>query len=528
MKSTTTLPNSWRSWPIGSKLKLRDSLVEEARRRGIALAGDRPATSGPYLDPQYCPHKPHPPQERFLALDCREALYGGAAGGGKSDTLLMAALQYAHVPGYSALILRRTYADLSLPGAIMSRSHEWLRGTQAAWNDQRKTWTFPSGATLTFGYMEQDSHRYRYQGAEFAFVGWDELTQFSEAQYLYLLSRLRRTTNSPVPLRVRSASNPGGSGHQWVMERFPIPERGATPEPLYESADTGRVFVPARLRDNPSLDEESYRANLAELDEATRAQLEDGDWHAVRGKFFSEFSSDEWPKGHMVEPFDVPSHWRMYGGLDWGYDAPMAFLLAAFDEEGNAYVVDELYKRQTDDDDMAALIASTIEAQGRSLRDVPIASDPSMWADLHVRRSLGVRGERRIEAYIEAGLNVFKADNARVDGWANMRRYLSGRKIALFRRRTVNLERTIPMLDPDKKHPEDLDTKQEDHAADGLRYLLQQRPIAAGSAMGHAMRDAERREAERHAAEMEALRPLRGQSPMADAMLGASQNRGVL
>ena len=103
----------------------------------------------------YIPHKPTPKQLAFLLLENQEALYGGAAGGGKSDALLMAALQYADVPGYSALLLRRSYTDLSLPGALMDRAKAWLMPSVARWRDSLKTWEFPSGASITFGYLEK-------------------------------------------------------------------------------------------------------------------------------------------------------------------------------------------------------------------------------------------------------------------------------------------------------------------------------------------------------------------------------------
>lgn len=207
-----------------------------------------------------------PKQAQFLWTNDREVLFGGAAGGGKSQAALMAALQYVDVPGYAALILRRTYADLSLPGAIMDRAHDWLRGTDARWNDRDKTYEFPSGATLTFGYLEHENDKYRYQGAEFQACIFDELTQFSETQYQYLFSRLRRLATSDVPLRMRAASNPGGVGHGWVYKRF-----------FVEQAE-GRRFIPARLDDNPYLDAAAYRESLAELDPITRAQLLEGLW----------------------------------------------------------------------------------------------------------------------------------------------------------------------------------------------------------------------------------------------------------
>ena len=216
----------------------------------------------------FCPHVPTPQQQLFVNLGCPEALYGGAAGGGKSDAMLMAALQYVDKPDYAAIIFRRTYSDLALPGAIMSRSHEWLAGSEAHWSGDEKTWRFPSGATLSFGYLDNENDRFRYQSAEFQFVGFDELTQFPERWYLYLFSRLRRLYDSPIPLRMRGATNPGGIGHKWVKSRFVDGRAGR--------AD--KVFVSAKLADNPHVDQTTYRENLSKLDAVTRAQLEDGKW----------------------------------------------------------------------------------------------------------------------------------------------------------------------------------------------------------------------------------------------------------
>lgn len=216
------------------------------------------------------------PQARFLVADQEECLYGGAAGGGKSDALLMAAAQYVEVPGYAALLFRRTFADLALPGALMDRAKTWWEGTDAHWNADTKTWTFPSGATITFGYMEHERDKFRYKSAEFQFIGFDELTTFTESMYTFMFSRLRRLADSKVPIRMRSASNPGDIGHEWVKQRF-----------LTEGATKGRLFVPAKLADNPSVDRVAYTISLQHLDPVTRAQMLDGSWEVIeKGDMF--------------------------------------------------------------------------------------------------------------------------------------------------------------------------------------------------------------------------------------------------
>lgn len=210
-----------------------------------------------------------------MSLSNREALYGGAAGGGKSEALLMAALEYIHLPDYSAMLFRRTYADLILPEALLDRAHSWLGPTNAEWKDNGKCYIFPTEihdhpGKLSFGYLENENDKYRYQSAAFQYIGFDETTQFAETQYRYLFSRLRRLKSSNMPLRMRGATNPGGIGHEWVKHRFIDP---GSPD---------RPYISARLEDNPYLDQNEYAESLKHLDSITRAQLLSGDWTARR------------------------------------------------------------------------------------------------------------------------------------------------------------------------------------------------------------------------------------------------------
>ena len=274
-------------------------MTDRYRRPGIAQPNMADIVTR-LLSPPFSPHSPQPKQGQFLLDFSLEALYGGAAGGGKSDALLMAALQFVDVPGYSALLLRKSFADLSMPGALMERADTWLRGTRARWNEVTHTWHFPSGATITFGYIQSVNDRLKYQGAEFQFVGFDELTQFRESDYRYLFSRVRRPNDprlaiSRVPIRIRGATNPGGPGHTWVYNRFVAPweeakKKGVAPK---------RAFYPATVHDNKYLDSTEYLQSLAELDAVTRAQLEAGNWNIrPEGRLF---------KRHWFEIVDTPA-----------------------------------------------------------------------------------------------------------------------------------------------------------------------------------------------------------------------------
>jgi len=235
--------------------------------------------------------KPHLKQAAFLLHDdWFEGFYGGAAGGAKSSALLMAAAADVDTPGYSALILRSTFPDLNQPDALIPRARDWWQGTEAHFSEREHRWTFPSGATITFGYLERDPHVYQYQGAAFQFIGTDELTQHTEFRYTYLASRLRRPSQgalSQVPLRLRGASNPGNVGHEWVKKRFLPAEFLRSKDPARFDQTwyhQGRFFTPSRLDDNPTLDAVLYdRQSLAMLLPVVRKQLREGDWLAHEG-----------------------------------------------------------------------------------------------------------------------------------------------------------------------------------------------------------------------------------------------------
>lgn len=317
----------------------------------------------PKLDHKGQPWRLHRKQVDFITYMGDEAFYGGAAGGGKSESLLVAALQYIHVKGYAALLLRRSFAELSKPGALMDRAEEWLtpHKPRVHWNRETRTWRFPSGATLSFGYLDSENDKYQYNSAEFQFVGFDESTQFTETQYTYLFSRLRRLAGVNIPIRMRSASNPGGEGHGWVKKRFVDP---TSPE---------RPFFPAKLEDNPSLDEAAYDKSLERLDPITRAQLRHGDWSDYRGGFFDSnwFRQRQllaWPDDlHcMVRFWDLAGTKPKKGtDPDWTVGT-----LGGFRRSNQRFCVCDVARDRGTPGEMKEMIRRTAEADGKSVKIV--------------------------------------------------------------------------------------------------------------------------------------------------------------
>ena len=315
-----------------------------------------------YLEPKkpsYCPEEPSITQKVFLRTNAIEALFGGAAGGGKSSALLMSAMQYVDIPGYSAILFRRTFADLSLPGALMDRFKSWIdEESDIHWNANSYVATFPSGARISFGYLNNTNDYLRYKGSEFQFIGMDEVTEIRESDYRYLFSRLRRPATgalSQVPLRMRAASNPAPN---WVRQRF-----------IVEGKEKGRIFVPSKLTDNPGIDADSYRQALSALDPVERRRLEEGDWWSTTlGTMFDRTSVV------IVDPIEVPlvtsaarvvRFWDLAAtepsqsnpNPDWTVGTLMIF------DQGVAYILD-VRKARVRGEQVEQLIAQTAYEDG--------------------------------------------------------------------------------------------------------------------------------------------------------------------
>lgn len=242
---------------------------------------------------RYIPHSPenHPKQAAFLMLPHREVLFGGAAGGGKSDALLMAALQYFDRPGYRGIIFRLSMRDAELSESIQHRCREWLspfiQSKEVRYVGKTNTFHSIEGAELTFGYLSNLGDELGYQGGAWHFIGFEEATQFNPFHYTYMFSRNRRKKGEKhtYPLRIRATCNPGGPAHAVIRERFAIDKdedgefRGHNPQ---------RPFIQSKMRDNPHLEHDSYDVSLRELDPVTRQRLRDGDWDASPDSVFKD------------------------------------------------------------------------------------------------------------------------------------------------------------------------------------------------------------------------------------------------
>ena len=413
----------------------------------------------------------------------RVILYGGAAGGGKTDALLIAGFIAAmSFPGCSIGYFRREYPHLEGPGGAIPRSHALFSGRGRYHGGQRR-WTFPGGSVLQFCHCKNEDDVYGYQSQQFDFLLVDEASQFTRFQLRYLTSRNRATVKGVVPLAAW-ASNPGNVGHGMLKREFI--DAGPWEQPVKVQVEPGRyethIFIPAKLSDNQVLEKRDpgYRETLENLPEEVRKALLHGDWSVFAGQYFKTFDREK----HVTEPFKIPYEWMKFASIDWGFAAPCAVLWHAVDPAMNRVITyRELYVTEHTPKQVAEKI---IDLSGRErLRYIKLS--PDAWQERGLS-SKALGGESIAEDFQQMNLPVEAADNRRVMGWSRIRQFLSDAPDGFpwwqVFSNCHNLIRTLPDLIHDSRNVEDVSDACEDHAPEALRYGLMSRPQPTGSPDG--------------------------------------------
>lgn len=396
-------------------------------------------------------------QRLFLNATADEVLFGGAAGGGKSHGQLLDALRYAiKYKGSKQLILRRTFPDLDK--SLVRLMYALYPREIYKYNSSSHCLKFNNGSIIDFGYCTTEKDVFQYQGAEYDTIRFDELTHFTEFQYLYLISRLRGVNR--FPKQVKSSTNPGNVGHTWVKKRFVDP---SPPNTVFQTKDGSRVFIPSKVDDNPYLEEHNpeYKRNLEKLPEMQKKALLYGDWNIFDGQYFTEFDYNV----HVIEPFDVPSEWRRYRTIDYGLDC-FSCLWVAVDSERNAYVYREVWEKDVIISDAASKM---LEYTDKREEIYATLAPPDMWG-----RSQET-GKSKADLFRENGVYFTKTSNNREAGWLAIKELLKkdieGRPKIFFFRNCQKIISHLPMLLIDTKRPTDTLTEPHEitHAPDALR-----------------------------------------------------------
>ena len=443
----------------------------------------------------HIPYKPQPRQQSYhKAANIDELLYGGAAGGGKSEATIWDALKYAlQYPNSRQVIFRRTFPDLQR--SIIMRTLQVYPKELGKYNQSKHEWSFVNGSVIELAYWDNDSNYMNYQGAEYDVIRWEELTQFEERWYTYMLSRLRGS--KPYPRSVKSTTNPGGVGHSWVKRRFidigppeqihDMQEFDDDGNPLHwpegmpqagEPIRRKRIFIPANVFDNQELikNDPGYVARLMALPDAERKQLLEGDWDTFAGQYFGEFTRSI----HVVEPFKIPDNWKKYRALDEGYNDPFVCLWIALDPKGTAYVYREYVKSK--------LLTSEQVEEVRQRSPVTeiyeySVADTSFWNRAKTERVTPA------EIFAQQSVPLIQAKKERVNGWKRLREWLhvydsldhvTGKfyktsNLKIFNTCLKTIE-SLPAMVYDDKHVEDVASHPLDHVPDALRYWCMSRP----------------------------------------------------
>lgn len=392
-------------------------------------------------------------RERFIA-------YGGARGGGKSwalrKKLSLLCTKYA---GITALLLRRTYADL-YNNHIKVLMVE-LSGI-AVYSEKHKCFNFLNGSTLICGYLDSDRDLLQYQGQAYDIIAFDEATQFPEEHFDTLKACLRG--NNPFPKRMYLTCNPGGIGHVWVKRLF-IDRKFRDNEKPEE-----HKFIPATVFDNKVLlkSDPGYVDMLNSLSDKIRAAWRDGNWDMLAGQYFTEFDRNV----HVTVPFVIPEHWKKYRTIDYGLDC-LACLWIAIDERGDYYV----YREYAESDKVISDGASDILrlTSGEKI-DYTTAPD-DLW-----QRSQET-AKHKAEIFAENGLTLYKASRTREAGWLAVKELLKvygegedgSTRLHIFNTCGLLIEH-LPALQRDAKRPSDCMTEPHHitHLPDALRYFCLQ------------------------------------------------------
>ena len=462
--------------------------ADQAKRR-LDKAKNKTATKtseiifddAPVEDNREVAFRPNPgPQTQFLGANEREVFYGGARGGGKTYSLLIAPLRFVDKPTSRALLIRRSMPELR--DVIFQTQQIYPKVVPGArFKTQENTWHFPSGARIEFGYCENLQDVLRYQGQSYSWIGVDELPQYGSPDVWHFLRSSLRSADTSIPLHMRATGNPGNIGSRWVKELFIEPAKPNTrfaEKVEYElegktlSTEITRKFIPASVWDNPYLTQDgSYIAMLASLPEVKRKQFLYGDWDVVEEGAFPDFDRST----HVVEPFEVPSGWTKIRSADFGFSSHSAVLWGAIDYDNNIWIYRELYINRLTADQLGRMIIDLEEGDGR-IQDAVL--DSSCWA----RR--GDRGPSIAEMINSEGCRFRPSDRSpgsRISGKIEIHKRLmvdedTEEPGIRFFENCPNIIRQLASIPLDKRNPEDVDTNAEDHAYDALRYMVASRP----------------------------------------------------
>lgn len=354
-------------------------------------------------------------------------------------------------------------------------------------------------------HMQHELNKYDHQGKEYHWIGFDELTQFSESMYLYLHSRAR-SVNPNIPIRVRATTNPGGVGHAWVKARF-IDVAKPMETFIDPQSKHSRCFVPATVYDNPTLCENDplYVQRLEALPEIEKKRLLYGDWDAFEGQVFVELSD----KVHGCDSFQIPPEWEKFMVFDWGYGRPWAAFWFAVDYDETIYLYRAYYAMAKNDagrpDPNKGLRQTNSEICREIIKNEQLdrvnmrIADPACWGPTKIRGSNTVLGPSFAEDATRDGLFFLQADNDRIRGKQQVHERF--RVIEEVDPQTEEIISEAPRfyafrsdengeygvkrwweemlnLSEDPKNVEDVDTDQADEGYDCTRYAFMSRPIA--------------------------------------------------